>query len=271
VRTYTPHGGSFNYRPGSGAHALYMAAERTLARATDVFLFESRYIAARFSEQVGHARALQRIVCNGISAAECEPVAPRPDAADFLYVGELRSAKGIDTLLAALAVVSRDRGTCPRTVLVGSGPDQQELLRQAQELGLGAYVSFPGPMPAREAFALGRTLLVPSRAESLPYIVLEAAGARVPMIATNVGGIPEIFGPHAHRLIPCDDVPALAASMQAELDRPARDRAERAEALGAFVETHFTISNMADAVISGYSDAMALRDMPAGAVASSAQ
>ncbi len=54
-------------------------------------------------------------------------------------------------------------------------------------------------MPARRAFALGRILVVPSRAESLPYIVLEGAAAGIPMIATAVGDIGEIFGPECSR------------------------------------------------------------------------
>ena len=49
-------------------------------------------------------------------------------------------------------------------------------------------------MPARQAFALARIIVVPSRAEAMPYIVLEALAAGKPMIATAVGGIPEIFG-----------------------------------------------------------------------------
>ena len=52
-------------------------------------------------------------------------------------------------------------------------------------------------MPAREAFALGKVMVVPSYGESLPYVVLEAGAAAKPLIATNVGGIPEIFGPQA--------------------------------------------------------------------------
>ena len=81
-------------------------------------------------------------------------------------------------------------------------------------------------MPVREAFKLGRNLVVPSRAESLPYIVLEAAAARVPLIATNVGGIPEIFGPYRDRLGPSDDPADLCARMLAMLRlSPSRARA----------------------------------------------
>ena len=50
-------------------------------------------------------------------------------------------------------------------------------------------------MPARQAFALGKVMVVPSYGESLPYVVLEAGAAAKPLVATNVGGIPEIFGP----------------------------------------------------------------------------
>ena len=79
-------------------------------------------------------------------------------------------------------------------------------------------------MPARAAFARGQLLVVPSRAESLPYIVLEAAAATVPMIVTNVGGIPEIFGADAATLMPPGDAAALARAIRAGLSEPA-DRA----------------------------------------------
>ena len=86
IRAYTPHGGSFNYRPGTMTHRGYMAAESLLSLATDVFLFESAYIAGRFDASVGVRTGLRRIVANGIGAAEFEPARPSSDAADFLSV-----------------------------------------------------------------------------------------------------------------------------------------------------------------------------------------
>ena len=77
-------------------------------------------------------------------------------------------------------------------------------------------------MPARDAFALGRLLVAPSRAESLPYIVLEAAAAAVPMITTNVGGIPEIFGPQAAGLVAPGDAAALARAIARRARRARR-------------------------------------------------
>ena len=260
IRAYTPHGGSFNYKPGTSIHSIYMTAERAIATATDIFLFESEFIRNCFRQDVGNTRALQRVILNGISAAETQPVTSAPDAADFLYVGELRSAKGIDTMLLAIAEVARVRGLCPRAVLVGSGPDRVQLAEQAARLGIAANVTFPGPMPARQAFALGRTLIVPSRAESLPYVVLEAAGARIPMIATDVGGIPEIFGPFQDALIPCDNVSALSAAMLDDLNSNDDLLRARATALAGFVTKHFTISDMAASVLGGYRDALDLRD-----------
>jgi glycosyltransferase involved in cell wall biosynthesis len=259
LRAYTPHGGSFNYRPGTMLNRAYMLAERALAPLTDVFLFESAYIAGRFDALVGAHNGVRRVVANGISPAEFAPAIPNLDAADLLYVGELRTAKGIDTLLEAIARVGRARGLIPRTVLVGSGPDQASLTEQAQRLGIGPFVSFPGQMPVREAFKLGRVLVVPSRAESMPYIVLEAAGARVPMIATNVGGIPEIYGPYRDRLGPPNDPADLQARIEATLAMPEAERLAQAAALAAYVAERFSIQTMVNSVMAGYAEALALR------------
>ena len=262
IRCYTPHGGSFNHVASPLVQAVYMGVEKVLAMRTDVLLFESVFIANRFHQRIGDTQALMRIVQNGISPAEFVPVTPNADAADFLYVGELRSAKGIDTLIDALAFLSRRVGKPLRLVLVGSGPDQAKLEAQAAVRGVSEQVSFPGALPARQAFAMGRMLVVPSRAESLPYIVLEAAGAQIPMLATDVGGIGEIFGPYRDRLIACNDPILLADTMERMIEMDPATTRRHAEDLAAFVATRFAIAIMADSVLAGYADGFARRALP---------
>ena len=257
ARAYTPHGGSFNYRPGSAAHRVYMGVERLLAPLTDVFLFESGFIERRFDVCVGAKTKSRRVVFNGLRADEFVRVAPNPDAADFLYVGELRAAKGVDTLIEAVARLSKSRERALRLALVGSGPDKAMLAEQARRLGVADRLSFLGAMPIRSAMALGRVLVVPSRAESLPYVVLEAAAARVPMVATDVGGIPEIYGPFRDRLGPCGDAADLSRRLGAMLDQDPAEREDEAADLSQFVAETFKIEAMADAVLSGYRDALA--------------
>ena len=256
ICAYTPHGGSFNYKPGSLAHSLYMRAEKSFASSTDVFLFESAFIAGRFDALVGAPTRARRIVPNGLGPEEFAPVVQNADAGEFVYVGELRSVKGIDTLLQSMALVTKSRGSAPRLTLVGSGPDREALVAQAAALGLSESVRFPGPMPSRLAFALGRVLVVPSRAESMPYVVLEAGAARMPIVATHVGGIPEIFGPYSDRLGPADDPENLAARMNAALAADPARQHEESRSLSAYIGSHFSICNMTDAVLAGYREAI---------------
>ena len=75
-------------------------------------------------------------------------------------------------------------------------------------------------MPVRTAFARGRCVVVPSRAESLPYIVLEAAAAQMPLIATDVGGIPEIVEGTNVPLVRPGDIAGLAGQMRDFLANP---------------------------------------------------
>jgi glycosyltransferase involved in cell wall biosynthesis len=259
VRAYTPHGGSLLYRPGSLASYFYLGLERLLRPRTDLFLFESAFIGDVYAAKVGLPpdRSIVRVVHNGIGAKEIVDVVPSPQAVDILFIGELRPIKGVDTLLESLAIL-RQTGLTLRAVIVGNGRAKPDLQAQAQALGLNEVVTFRPPMPARDAFALGHLAVVPSRGESLPYIVLEIAGAALPLITTRVGGNPEIFGPQADLLLPPDDPAALAAAIAHAVKNPESMR-ENALVLRERIRAFFSVEDMVDRVIAAYRDAMRLK------------
>ncbi len=249
---YTPHGGSLHYDPASLVGRAYMAAERHMARMTSGIIFESAYSERIFRAKVGEATCLRRVIHNGIQASELAPVPLAPDAADFIFIGELRKLKGVDILLQALAEVRR---TLPcRLVIVGAGPDETEFRALAQALNLGNAATFAGAMPARQALALGRALVMPSRAESFPYVALEAAGAGRPLIASNVGGVPEIVAGTDTALVPPDDIGALATTL-ADVVRDSEAAHARAGRLQAQIGRRFSVAAMSDGVLAFYGDA----------------
>jgi len=90
----------------------------------------------------------------------------------------------------------------------------------------------------------------------MPYVVIEAAAAGMPMIAARVGGIPEIFGPFTDALVPPNDAGVLAGAIAAALDDPAGSEA-RAKLLSERVFLHFSQRAMVDGVLNGYRDAFA--------------
>ena len=187
---YTPHGGSLHYPLASPQGLIYTAVEKYLARYTDGLIFESDFIRRVYNRRIGAGRVPERVIPNALQPDDFTPHQPNANAADFLFIGELRHLKGVDVLLQALARIAAFEPV--RAVIVGAGPDAEAFKTMARELQLDGLIDFPGAMPARDAFPLGRCLVVPSRAESMPYIVLEAAAAAMPLLATNVGGIPEI-------------------------------------------------------------------------------
>jgi glycosyltransferase involved in cell wall biosynthesis len=258
IRVYTPHGGSLHYSRTSPVGFVYLTLERVLMPRTELFLFESAFGRDAFTAKIGAPNSLVRIVHNGVTEGEFVEIAPQGDATDVVFVGELRVLKGVDVLLDALALAAREGRPLSATI-VGDGPDAAAFREQAARLGVTAR--FTGAMPARAAFALGRCLVVPSRAESLPYIVLEAAAAGVPMIATNVGGIPEIFGPQAGSLVPPADVAALARALTATAGDLAAARNE-ALTLRARVQAGFSADAMTEAVLAAYAEARAVPNRP---------
>lgn len=246
---YTPHGGVLHYSPSTVSGRLYLALERKLAPLTDGIVFESLYAGNRYVELVGPPSCPVRVVHNGLQRHEFYESLLADDAADFVFVGELRKLKGVDVFLDALAA---HQTIFPgRAIIVGSGPDEKAFKRMARKLGLSSRVAFSGPQPARTAFVRARCVVVPSRSESFPYVVLEAAAAQMPIIATNVGGIPEIVGDVPMPLIPPDDVEALAGQLRAFLADP-KPFLRRAAELQSHVAQNFTVEAMTRDVVDFY-------------------
>jgi glycosyltransferase involved in cell wall biosynthesis len=142
--------------------------------------------------------------------------------------------------------------------MAGGGPDYEKFKAEIETLGLSSRVTLLGVRPARQVFPLGRVAVVPSLAESLPYVVMEAAAAGLPVIATKVGGIPEIFGPTARALVPPADTAALRRAMQQALTDPSMARADMHLRL-MHVRTEFSLARMTDAIEALYRATIAAR------------
>ncbi len=242
ARLYSPHGGSLHYDDDILSGRILFRIERMLELGTDHLLFVSDYERRTYLRKIGKPRCAASLIYNGVSEAEFEPVGADPDAADFLFIGMMRDLKGPDIFLDALRIASQKAGRRLSAVMVGDGPDRDMLRQLACAPDFPAEVTFRQPMPARAAFRMARIVVVPSRAEAMPYIVLEALAAGKPMIASAVGGIPEIFASAPHALV--EPAPEAVAAL---MGKALADEAAYAAAMpdAAMLRETFSISAMA--------------------------
>src|ERR1700704_5855137 len=257
LRVYTPHGGSLHYPLSTLKGKIYARLERALMDSTDLFLFESAFARDTYQRTIGTPKGLVRCVFNGVTANEFDPIAKADDATDVLYVGEFRHIKGADLLIDAVARLRAD-GRPVTLTLAGDGEESANLKAQIQRLGLGDAVRFIGHVKARYGFSKGSLLVVPSRGDSMPYVVIEAAAAGIPMVAANVGGIPEIFGEHTDALFAPNMVGAMADAIETALDDPEGATA-RAKSLRERIFLHFSQKAMVEGIMAGYRAAFANR------------
>lgn len=194
-------------------------------------------------------------VPNGIDAARFD-IAPRDGAgfftrrADEFVIGSfspLRPEKNLARLLTAFAAAGDD--VAVRLVICGDGPGRQRLEAMAGALGIAGQVAFTGHVAAPEhvmgAFDL---LAMSSDTEQMPYAVIEAMAARLPVAATDVGDIASMVAPENRPfVVPRDDVDGLAAALRRLCREP-----ELRRRLGRLnrerVEREFTVARMVGAV-----------------------
>jgi glycosyltransferase involved in cell wall biosynthesis len=254
IRVYTPHGGSLHYPLNTLKGAMYSRLERVLMNSTDLFLFESAFARDTYQRTIGVPKGLVRCVFNGVSAEEFDPIVRVVEPADLVYVGEFRHIKGADLLIDAVARLRAD-GKPVTLTLAGDGEEFVSLKARVHSLGLAEPVRFIGHVKARYAFSQATLLVVPSRGDSMPYVVIEAGAAGMPMVAANVGGIPEIFGSHTDALFAPNSVGAMADAIESALDDPAASQG-RAKSLRERIFLRFSQKAMVDGVLDGYRAAM---------------
>ena len=170
---------------------------------------------------VGWGIPAERVSVSPNPAPEVPAMPPRDELrAEFglegptlAFAGRLMAAKALDVALAAMARVPE-----AALVIVGDGPDRAALERQRDELGLGGRVRFLGGL-GREGvlriFRAADAVLLSSRWENFPHVIVEALAVGTPVIASAVGGVPEVVRDGENGLlVPAGDADALAAAIR---------------------------------------------------------
>jgi glycosyltransferase involved in cell wall biosynthesis len=134
----------------------------------------------------------------------------------LVYIGRIAREKGLYETLQGIRL-AHELGVDARLVVAGSGAEEPRLRRYAQALGIAPRVCFVGPVFGSDKVKLlagADAMVLPSYSEGLPYALLEAMAAGVPVIATPVGAIPDVVTDGIHGfLVPARDGKSIAESL----------------------------------------------------------
>jgi glycosyltransferase involved in cell wall biosynthesis len=202
---------------------------------------------------IANAVPISRFDCssdNGVEQLK-ENLSIPADSQVLLFIGRLAEAKGVDVLLDAFSSVKKNTFL----LIAGSGSLRDVLIAQAHQQGVEQHTQFLGVRKdIPRLLALSDVVVLPSRWEGLPMVLLEAMAARKPVIATKVGGMPEVIEHGVTGwLIPPEDSDALAEAMGQLLASP-QLRSSLGEAAHALVKSEYSIQVFADRLIGLYDE-----------------
>jgi glycosyltransferase involved in cell wall biosynthesis len=195
---------------------------RRVYRWMDRIVAVSAELAAKL-ESNGVKKGITRVVYNGVDgrfAPGCTAAARRAlalpaDLFTILFVGLLVPVKGLDMLFEALEILADEQIFC---ALVGDGPQQPYLENRARQAGMAERLRFAGRRPTAEVpqwLNAADVLVLPSQSEGRPNVVLEAQACGKAVIATRVGGTPELIKDgETGLLVESSDAVGLAAALR---------------------------------------------------------
>jgi glycosyltransferase involved in cell wall biosynthesis len=159
------------------------------------------------------------------------------------WVGRFSREKGPDVVVRAMASLA---DLPVRAAMVGGGSGLAAARAEATRLGVADRITWPGQVPDAAALLCAFDLFVlSSRTEGTPIVLFEAMSAGVPVVASRVGGVPDVVGDDEAVLVPADDPAALAAAVRAVLADPAAARV-RAEAARRRLSSDFALDPWLD-------------------------
>jgi len=154
------------------------------------------------------------------------PAPPPPDSRRLLCVGRLSPEKG-QVLLVEAAAHLRDHGLSVEIVLIGDGPSRVDIERTAHQRGVQELIRLVGWQSSDEVrrwMLESRAIVLPSLAEGIPVVLMEAMALGRPVIATYVGGVPELVRPGVNGfLVPAGSVASLVEAMREVLGMSSED------------------------------------------------
>ena len=241
--TFTAHGYDIFRKPPPDWRARAEAAAATVT----VSESNARFIA----ETYGVPGDRLQVVPPGVDVSRFRPSAGRGEPVDIVCVARLVEVKNVRLLLRACAAL-RDRGRTLRCIVVGDGPLRSELARLRDRLGLTRSVELVGPATQEQVvhwWQRARLGALTSSNEGFPVSLLEAAACGVPVVATAVGGVPELVVEGATGLlVPPDDAHAFARAVARLLD-DAPLAARLGAAARARVEARFSLERQVDRLV----------------------
>lgn len=242
ARVFTVHGWAFKASGGATAR-LYLWADRAMRPLTTAIVCVSRTeLEAGLRARTCSAKRTV-VIRNAVDAASAPAAALDGDPPRILSVGRLKEPKTFDTLLRALAQLDP---ASFRARIAGDGPDRaalEVLVRGPVEL-LGERDDVPQLLAESDVFVLS------SASEGLPMSLLEAMAAGLPVVASAVGGVPELVGDTGLLVPPRDDA-ALAAAIRRLVEDPTLRR-QLGAAGRARVETEFSLASFRSAHLALY-------------------
>jgi glycosyltransferase involved in cell wall biosynthesis len=150
-------------------------------------------------------------IYNGVNFERFALQKQPPADKSLIFIGNLIKTKGVFELLRAIQLLN---DPAIRLHMVGGGPEAQALQQQAAQFGIADQVQFYGRLPHQQVSELlqhSQLLVLPSYSEGVPNVIMEALACGIPVVATSVGGIPEVVSKHSGVLL-ADYQPATIAA-----------------------------------------------------------
>ena len=206
-----------------------------------------------------------RVVENGILVDIFCPLEDKKQSAGnkFLYVGRVLQQKGMDELLEACHQVFKIHPDAHLTI--AGGEDVAKYSSKAEKMGISKNVTFTGEIVGKtliELYQKSDIFVLPSHAEGMPLVLLEAMSTGLACIATDVGAIPEVLKPSGGSIIPPKDVDALRDAMLHLVGKPDIQK-EMGEENREIINRYFSFSNVAENM-KGIYDEMIINCKPLG-------